>query len=229
MKNKNEAKQNLVLIGMPNGSGLVPAPMVSSLLQLHKPCPCAFMVVERQMIEIARNGIVLEALKNNVTHVLMLDDDNPIPPDTLEKFIEDNKDIVIAPILSRNPNKDKKHDLCAFYSMEVDGVKLYNPIEQFKDDGYLHKIDGGGTGCILIKIEVLAKLFSIYKERVFERTRDVFLKPITVDGKEYTERTMSEDVQFCERAIEAGFEVWLDSRVKPFHITGNNFIQYGSI
>lgn len=214
---------------MPNGSGQVPAPMVASLLQLHKPEPCAFMIVERQMIEIARNGIVMEALKNNCTHVLMVDDDNPIPADTLEKFMEDDKDIVIAPILSRNPNKNGIHDLCAFYMKEVDGVKLYENIEQFRDDGYLHKIDGGGTGCILIKIEVLQKLNSIYKERIFERTRDVFPKPITVDGKEYTERTMSEDVQFCERAIENGFEVWLDSRIKPLHITGNNFIKYGSV
>jgi hypothetical protein len=47
-----------------------------------------------------------------------------------------------------------------------------------------------------------------------------------VDGKEYTERTMSEDVLFCERAIDAGFEVWLDSRIRPLHITGNQFIQW---
>jgi hypothetical protein len=222
-------KNKLILIGMPNGSGSVPASMVSSLLQLHKPCPCAFMIVERQMIELARNAIVLEGLKNNVTHILMVDDDNPIPPDTLEKMVEDDKDIVIAPILSRNPNAKGVHDLCAFYSMEVEGIKLYKNIEQFKDDGYLHKIDGGGTGCILIKIEVLAKLFSIYKDRIFERTRDVFEKPITVDGKEYIERTMSEDVQFCERAVEAGFEVWLDSRIKPLHITGNNYVKYGTV
>lgn len=219
----------LILIGMPNGSGQVPASMVSSLLQLRKPAPCAFMIVERQMIELARNGIVAEAIKNNVTHVLMVDDDNPIPADTLEKFLEDDKDIVIAPILSRNPNKDGVHDLCAFYKKEVEGIKLYKNIEQFTDDGFLHRIDGGGTGCMLIKIEVLKKLFSVYKDRVFERTRDFFDKPITVDGKEYTERTMSEDIQFCERAIEQGFEVWLDSRIKPIHITGNNYVKYGSI
>lgn len=214
---------------MPNGSGQVPASMVSSLLQLRKPCPCAFIIIERQMIELARNRIVFEAINNNFTHVLMVDDDNPIPPDTLEKMLDDDKDIVIAPIMSRNPNQNGGHDLCAFYKEEVAGIKLYNNIEQFKDDGYLHKIDAGGTGCILIKIDVLKKLFDIYKDRVFERTRDFFEKPIMVDGKEYTERTMSEDVQFCERAIDNGFEIWLDSRIRPTHITGNKYIQYGSI
>ncbi len=214
---------------MPNGSGQVPASMVSSLLQLRKPVPCAFMIVERQMIELSRNGIAMEAIRNNCTHLLMVDDDNPIPADTLEKFLEDDKDIVIAPILSRNPNKDGVHDLCAFYKEEVDGVKIYHNIEQFKDDGFLHKIDGGGTGCMMIKIEVLKKLNEIYKERMFERTRDIFTKPILIKDKVYTERTMSEDVQFCERAIDAGFEVWLDSRVKPLHIAGNNYIQYGKL
>lgn len=219
-------KETMVLIGMPNGSGQIPAPMVASLLQLRKPVPCGFMVVERQMIEIARNGIVTEALKNGFTHVLMVDDDNPIPPETLEILLADDKDVVIAPILGRNKNHKGVHDLCAFYSEEVEGIKIYRNIEEFRDGGHLHKIDAGGTGCMLIKIEVFAKLFSIYKNRVFERTRTVFEKPIIVEGKEYLERTMSEDVEFCERAIENGFEVWLDSRVRPLHITGNNFIKY---
>jgi hypothetical protein len=217
---------HLVLIGMPNGSGQIPAITVSSLLQLHKPCPCEFMVVERQMIEMARNGIAMEALRNNATHLMFIDDDNPVPPDALEKMLEDNKDIVIAPILSRNPNKAGKHDLCAFYSQKVGNETIYYNIEKFKDEGFLHKIDGGGTGCMLIKIDVLKKLNLLYKDRMFERTRTVFKKPIKVDGKEYTERTMSEDMEFCEKAIKAGFEVWLDDRIRPLHLTGERFVQW---
>lgn len=222
-------KNNLILIGMPNGSGQVPAPMVSSLLQLHKPCPCAFLIVERQMIDMARNGIVLETLRGGFTHLLFVDDDNPIPSDTLEKMLEDDKDIVITPILTRNPNQEGKHTLCAFYKEEIDGQKVYNIIEKFKEEGDLHKIDAGGTGCMLIKREVLERLFSIYNNYIFERTRDIFNKPIIFEGKEYKERTMSEDVLFCERAADNGFEIWLDSRIKPLHITGNRFVQYGSI
>lgn len=211
---------------MPNGSGSVPASMVQSLLQLHKPVPCAFMIVERQMIDTARNGIVLEALQKGATHLLFLDDDNPIPPNTLEKMLEDDKDIVIAPILTRNPDKDGKYKLCAFYKREIDGIKLYENITDLKEDGDLHQIDGGGTGCMLIKIEVLKKLYEKYNGHLFERTREIFEAPIIVDGKKYTERTMSEDMLFCERAIEAGFEVWLDSRIRPLHITGNQFVQW---
>lgn len=221
-----EKDNKFVLIGMPCGSGTVPASMVQSLLQLHKPVACGFYIVERQMIDTARNAIVMQAIKSNATHLLFLDDDNPIPPETLELMLQDDKDVVIAPILARNPNIKGEHDLCAFYSKEVENIKLYENIKEFKDIGYLHKIDGGGTGCMLIKIEVLQKLFSIYQDRIFERTRIKFEKPIIVDGKTYTERTMSEDVEFCERATKEGFEIWLDSRIKPLHITGTNFVQW---
>lgn len=217
-----------ILIGMPSSSGLIPAIMVQSLLSLHKPYQCGFILPERQMIEKARNDIVRQAIESGATHLLFLDDDNPIPPDTLEKLLEDDKDIVIAPILARIPNPQGKYALCAFnVEKEHEGVKLYRNIEQLDKDKYLHKIEAGGTGCMLIKIEVLKKLNEIYEDRIFERTRIVFDKPFIFNDKEYKERTMSEDVEFCERAIKAGFEIWLDSRIRPLHIVGNNYIQYG--
>lgn len=219
-----------ILVGMPNQSGMMSSVMVQSILQLHKPCPCAFMTVERQRVDKARNAICMEGLKNNVDYVFMVDDDNPIPPDTLERFIEDDKDIVIPPILGRNPNKNGEHPLCAFYSrkVKVDGrsLRLYEPIEKFRDDGPLHKIDAGGTGCILIKAKVLKKLFSLYHDNIFEFGDIKFKKKIKVDGTEYDRRTMSEDCEFSERAIDAGFEMWLDDRIRPFHITTYNLIQY---
>jgi len=188
------------------------------------------MVVERQRIDKARNNIALEALKNGVDYVFFVDDDNPIPPDTLEKFIEDDKDIVIAPILGRNPDKNGVHPLCAFYKREVkaDGKKinLYENIEKFKEDDYLHRIDAAGTGCMLVKRKVLEKLFAKYGEYIFEFGDIKFKKKVVVKGKEYDRRTMSEDCEFSERAVKEGFEIWLDDRVRPFHITTYNLIQY---
>lgn len=219
-------KETLVLIGVPNGSGQFPAQMVSSLLQLQKTVPCAFMVVERQMIESARNSIAMEALKVGATHLLFLDDDNPVPSDTLVKLLEADKDVVIAPILGRNPNKNGIYPLCAFYSFEIDGIKLYKNIQVFRDSGNLHRIDAGGTGCMLIKAKVLEKMYSVYKDRMFERTYVKLDKKIVVDGIEFDARSMSEDVEFSERVIDLGFEMWLDDRVRPFHIAGNKLIQY---
>jgi glycosyltransferase involved in cell wall biosynthesis len=225
-----ENKQKTILIGMPSYGGLIPATMVQSLLQLHKPLPCAFMIVERQRIDKARNGIALEALKQGIDYLFFVDDDNPIPPDTLEKLLEDDKDVIIAPILGRNPDKNGRHPLCAFYKEEViaDGKKinLYRNIEEFRDDGPLHRIDAAGTGCMLIKRKVLEKMFKKYGEYMFEFGDIKFKKPIKVDGKKYERRTMSEDCEFSERVVKEGFEIWLDDRIRPLHVTTYNLVQY---
>lgn len=211
-----------ILIGLPSGSGQVPLPVVQSLLQLHKPLPCGFISVERQRIDKARNHMVSEALRQNFDYLFMVDDDNPIPPETLKLMVEDDKDIVIAPILSRSPNAEGKHDLCAFYSKEYsndeESIRIYNPITSFKEEGDLHKIDAGGTGCILIKRKVLEAVHRKYEGYSFEFGNTVFKKPIMIDGKEFKRRTMSEDAEFCERASDLGFEVWLDERITPLHL-----------
>jgi hypothetical protein len=219
-----------ILIGLPSGSGVVPLPMVQSLLMLHKPLSCGFMSVERQRIDKARNALAMGTLKGNFDYLFMVDDDNPIPPDTLEKFLEDDKDIIIAPIPGRVPNKEGQHPLCAFYSenVEIDGdvIRLYKNIIKFRDEGPLHKIDGGGTGCMLVKRTVLEAMFKKYQENMFE-FGDIRFKKTKIGDIEYDRRTMSEDAEFCERAIDLGFEVWLDDRVKPFHLIGERAIQYG--
>ena len=56
----------------------------------------------------------------DMDYILFVDDDNPIPQNTLLKMLEDDKDIVTCPILTRNPNKDGKHDICCYYAEERD-------------------------------------------------------------------------------------------------------------
>jgi GT2 family glycosyltransferase len=191
------------------------------------------MSVERQRVDKARNYMVNEALKGGFDYLFFVDDDNPIPPDTLEKLLEDDKDIVSAPILGRVANKDGKHPLCAFYSKEAtaDGksLKLYYPIEKFREEGPLHKVDAVGTGCLLIKRKVLEELIKIHKDGLFEFGDIKFKKKITVDGQEYDRRTMSEDAEFSERAVNAGFGIWVDDRIRPYHLTGMGAVQYGNI
>ena len=215
------ADSKKILIGMPNGSGQVPVEMVQSLLQLHKPFPCAFLPVVRQRVDKCRNGIAMEALKGGFDYVFMVDDDNPVPPETLAQFIEDDKDIVIAPILARNPDPDGNYSLCAFYSekkkIKKNYLRIYKNIVSFKDEGPLHKIDAGGTGCMLIKRKVLEAMNKKHQDLMFE------FGDITVEGQR---RTMSEDAEFCERAVDLGFEIWLDERIKPIHFTQMKAIKW---
>lgn len=222
---------NKVLIAMPCGSGFVPSMMVRSLLELRKPCPCAFLIVDRQQTHKARNYMALQAIEGGFTHLLMVDDDNPIPADTLEKMLEDNVDIVAAPILTRNPNPQTgRHDLCAFYGVPVETsagtLQFYKNIAEFNDYGPLHRVDVAGTGCMLIRVEVLRAMRERVCDYFFENSRIDF-DPIQFEGQEIKIRTMSEDVDFCEKAVQCGFSVYIDDRVRPYHIGAPNLIQYG--
>jgi len=215
-----ELKDKKVLIAIPCYSGYIPTLTVSSLLQLHKPCPCAFIVIDRQRIDKCRNFFIKEALKGDFDYLLMIDDDNPTPPGTLEMLLEDDKDIVIPPILSRNPNKEGQFTLCAYYKedrlVKTETLAYYNHITKFVEEGHLHKIDAGGCGVMLIKKKVLEKMDKEYEYPfAFGDTM--------VEGQR---RTMSEDVEFCERAVRQGFEVWLDERIVPIHLGNKRVIKY---
>jgi len=219
---------NKVLIGIPNGSGFFPSMTVQALLQMHKPCSCMIQVVERQRTDAARNFIVKRALEGGATHLLFVDDDNPPPQDTIEKFLEDDKDIVCSPIPTRNPNKEGKHDLCIFKKQIVKkgvgkGISMYKNINKLpKKD--LIQIEGCGMGCTMIKRKVLEKLWKKYEGKPFEYGDTTY----TTDPKKMIKqrRTMSEDMEFIERATEEGFEVWCDTRVRAPHIGNSMVYQY---
>jgi len=204
-------KDKKVMIAVPCGSGFVPFQTVESLMSLKFVGQCGFIMSNRVRTDHARNYFAQKAISQKVDYLLMIDDDNPIPPETLELLLEDDKDIVIAPIPTRNANKEGNHTLCAFYSREeiIDDkpLKLYYDIKDFKEDGYLHKIDAGGCGCILIKREVLEKLSKEYDGEIFEYGNIKFSKKYIIDGRSINKRTMSEDCEFTERAIKSGFEV----------------------
>jgi hypothetical protein len=190
------------------------------------------MTVERQRIDKARNALAIEAVSKNFDYLFMVDDDNPIPPDTLEKMVEDDKDIVTAPILGRNPDGNGNYKMCAFYSREIEAngspLKLYFNIDTFRDGGNLHRVDATGTGCLLVKRNVLETLLKKYDGEVFAFGDIKFDKNVIVDGKSYDRRTMSEDCEFSERATKEGFEIWLDDRIRPMHITNFNMIKWGN-
>jgi len=218
-----------VLIGMPCGSGLIPWQTAQSLLALHKPPLTGFLVVERQRVDKARNYLAMQALQQGFDYLFFIDDDNPIPPDTLEKFLMADKDIISAPVLSRNPDTEGNYATCVFgYREKTIGgkkIKLYKNQSKFKGKGPLHKVAAVGMACTLIKRHVLEILNIKYKDQMFEFGKIKF-KKTEIDGTEYDTRTTSEDIEFCERAVDAGFEIWIDKRIRPYHITGVTMNQW---
>lgn len=214
---------------MPCGSGLVSAYTVDSLFKLTRPCPTSLLIIERQSVDMARNYIIEMALKMGVDYVFFADDDGVLPVDTLEKLIEDDKDIVGAPMMTRNVRDTGKHALCCFEGFDFyigDGktVRKYRSIEKFDTEGgkYLFPVDAIGGACFLIKRAALEALYYKHEGRPFEFIHEKH------ETKEHgiTLRNISEDMTFCERARQEGFEIFVDTRIRPVHLGKPKFIRF---
>lgn len=214
-----------VLIGIPNGAGSIHHLMVESLMRLERPVDIGIHIVPRSRNDTARNEITVKAMEQAYSYVLYLDDDNPVPPDTLTKLLEDDKDIISVPIASRK-SLTNIHGACAYYSTDYDGIRVYNRVRKFREEGYLHKVDAVGLGCTLVKRRVLEVLWKKYREFIFEDGKIIFDKPRLVAGGFKKWRRLTTDLEFSERCVDAGFEIWLDTRLRPVHIGEPNLITW---
>lgn len=209
-----------VCIGVALAGHSFPAETVEALMNMKVPMEVFTTIVAGEGVAKARNAIVFRALENGATHLLFVDDDNPPPQNTLERMLKADKDIITAPILSRHA----PFVPCVFKKVSIENNELsgYENLEKIDTTGgETVKIDACGMACTLIKREVLEKLWKEYEGEPFAFSRDP-IKP--VNGK--VRREMSEDVTFCERATNAGFEIWCDTTIRPKHLAGYKYVQF---
>lgn len=216
------------LIGVPCGSGMFPAYFVDGLFKLNRPLPVSLLIIERQSADAARNFIIEMAVKMQADYIFFVDDDGVLPADTLQKLIEDDKDIVGAPMMTRTARENGKHALCVFEKFDFyigDGktINKYRSIEQFDPQkGHLQQVDAIGGACFLIKRAAFEALFAKHNGRPFEFTHEIY----TTKEHGVTLRNISEDMTFCERAREEGFAIWIDTRVRPVHLGKPEFVRF---
>lgn len=210
-----ENKSYRVLVGIPT-MGSMEATLVSTIIRWVrrsvKDQLAFYFTFKVQPVERARNEIVKYFLNQRqtkgggpiapFTHLLFVDSDTIPPVDALEKLMAHDKDIIsgITPIL--HYDKERKSwgtmDNCFIkYTRDVEG-KIIKTHAVERDTG-LQKIEKCGGSCLLIKREVFDKLEKPYFRFLFNE-----------DG---TEPVKSEDLYFCEKAKEAGFDVWCDTSV----------------
>lgn len=159
--------------------------------------------------EITLNGSNQNEIKNSkpfkgeLTYdkLFWIDSDIIFTPEDVLKLYESDKDIVTGAYYIGNG------EVTAYKE------KLGRPytIEEVQNMTELTKIHSAGFGFICIKSGVFESLSrpwfqSVPVTMVDDETKEEFTFPI-----------MGEDVSFCHRANNAGFEVWLDPSVKLIH------------
>lgn len=145
----------------------------------------------------ARNMAAKAMLEKGFTWLFFLDDDVIVPQDTLQRLIGRERDIVSG-LYSRRQEP----------IMPVAMRKMPDKTNEFVTDfthGDIVPVDMVGAGALLIH------------RRVFERVPKPWFE-WTMDREDVPpDERRSEDFDFCAKAKNAGFQIWLDTSVQCLH------------
>jgi len=151
-----------------------------------------------------RNYIAVQAVNNGSDYLLMIDDDMVFPPDTLDKLLADDKDIVGVAYHSRGSTDKIKlvPDIMAI--AETDKGKYINLSEE-TDPKYKDTFEcyATGTGIILIKCDVFKKVPQPWFEFTY------------YDNGKCKE---GEDWNFCFKAKKYGYKIFTNPKIDVGHI-----------
>ena len=155
---------------------------LAGLCNSTQPIETSLVNNKSSIVAMARNNGVKCAQDMHADFILFLDSDMTFPRSTLHRLLAHRKDIVGATYIKRVPPFSL---LGAVYDRE-----------QAVDERGLIRMRHMPTGCLLIRMTVFEKLSAPHFR---------FLT------NEATGEIHGEDYVFCDRAHEAGFEVWCDA------------------
>lgn len=144
------------------------------------------------LIHDARNKCVDAAIAAGATHLMFIDSDMKFPPEAIQKLINQDKDIIGGLYYRKQPPHFP-------LIHEKDGNRIVIPRSFNKKEPF--KVFGTGTGFMLIKTKVFKKL-----------------EPPWFYFGNFKGKAIGEDIYFCKKAQEKGFEVWCDPTLGLQHM-----------
>lgn len=148
-------------------------------------------------IAASRNGIVLQALENECTHLIMMDTDQGYPVDTITKLLSHEKDVVGVNIHRRYPPFEP-------IMMRGQEDEYYHVPDKECYSGDLIEVDATGCGCVCYNMDVFYEIEYPWYEW---NARSKNGKPV------------GEDVLFCQKLKETGFSIYVDTSIEVDHFS----------
>ena len=133
-----------------------------------------------------RNKIVQHFLSRPDFDYLMMIDGDIIPPDNILNLVDYQKDIMTPVLFAYQQNQVLPLGVT---ERKEDG--FYTPIDPKTQTG-LREVDANGTGCMIIRRDVL------------EKVKAPFLNVYDADGMKKT----GLDFAFCRKAKKLGYKIW---------------------
>jgi len=143
-----------------------------------------------------RSYIAVKALNNKSDYLLQIDDDMVFPPDTLERLLARDVDIIGVPYFSKQlPRKS--------VIVLEDGTELKGEVPS-----ELFKCEHVGTGVMLVKMDVFKNIIPPW-----------FAFKTNQDGS----TSVGEDAYLCSVARKRGYDIWCDSTLTIYHLGDMEF------
>jgi hypothetical protein len=195
-----------LLIGLPTG-GKPTAAFLESLQSITWPTHVGMierMIVTGNFVPGQRELIVRRALAENYTYLLMMDDDMVLPPNAVELLFETLAAKPKAAIVGAlYYSRDGKRPMAVSQWRAEDTTAAVVPAFT---NNKASEVDGIGFGCVLLRCPALRSLQSPY-----------FNTQILIETAHNHVRVCNEDYLLCERLHKAGYEIYLDGRVRCGH------------
>lgn len=178
----------------------MPVPFVQSLVLLEKPPGCTLFMKCGSLIHAARNEIALNAMEQEYDFVFWMDSDMVMKSDTLIRMMQTMKekdlDILTGLYFRRVP----PYTPVIFDKIEIKGDMCeWSDFKEIPKE--LFKVGACGFGCVLMKTDVFFDVQGRFGQ---------MFTPIGMNG---------EDIAFCWRARQCGFDIWCDPSVICGHVS----------
>lgn len=175
----------------------IPMPFVESLLRLQKRLTkkkINFTVNFRSgaLVYDSREQLAAKARMEEYTHVLWIDSDMVFEEDIFEKLAAHKRDYVTGICHARRA----PYRSCIFYRLLPEPERMNK--RMYPES--LFKIEGSGFGCVLTSVKLLKDMKQQYG--------NLFLPNLA----------FGEDLAFCHKAQEMGYELFADPKVQIKHL-----------
>ena len=141
------------------------------------------------------------AIKGKYDYILWIDSDMVFNSFALYDLLEADKDIVTAVCFMRRA----PYEPCIYSKLRMGRTLEEDQIEKYIDypEG-VFEVEACGMAMCLMKVVVLEDIITKVGQPFF---------PVRSDH-----RTLGEDLSFCYRARECGYEIWCDPSIKLGHV-----------
>ncbi len=188
------------------------------------------------LIPRARNNSLGRFMKSNFTHLLFIDSDIEFQAEAVLDLLKSDKDVSCCAYARKSYNFNRllysiQHESDSKESLDSRGLDFtYNAIYDDKNnivtDGDYINVRHASTGFMMIQRPILEKLYKKHTELTiitdnFSKTDEkiVGLFCCMIKNKQY----LSEDYSFCERVIEEGGTIWMNTSHNLNHIGKHSF------